>query len=327
MAKRKIAGQAIALAAGAAMSVTSVQAYEFGGPAQVVQPGVNLGNNSAAAPPPGIYMIDQFISYQSSLVGPGAPYVNHSATTVDANIITGVLLFVPGWTFLGANYDAVLVQPYGVGAAGAPIGQLKAGLHNTYIIPAELSWKLGDSGFYVKAGLGVSIPDGTIQGATGLNSIGNPWWSFVPQLSFSYLKDGWNLTLISQYETNTKNTITNYKSGDVLDVAFIATKAIGKWTLGPVGYYVGQVTNDRSSAFYHNAINVNRYNVWAAGGFVGYNFGPAQLNVWMVDEFSANASGPAGSVTQGVKFFASLNYRIWAPDEPVTPKRPQFYSK
>lgn len=327
MAKRKIAGLAIALAAGAAMSVTSVQAYEFGGPAQAVQPGVNLGNNSAAAPPPGIYMIDQFISYQSRLVGPGAPNVNNSATTVDANIITGVLLFVPGWTFLGASYDAVLVQPYGVGAAGAPIGQPKAGLHNTYIIPAELSWKLGDSGFYVKAGLGVSIPDGTIQGATGLNSIGNPWWSFVPQLSFSYLKDGWNLTLISQYETNTRNTITNYKSGDVLDVAFIATKAIGKWTLGPVGYYVGQVTNDTSSAFYHNAINVNRYNVWAAGGLVGYNFGPAQLNVWMVDEFSANASGPAGSVTQGVKFFASLNYRIWAPDEPVTPKRPQFYSK
>jgi hypothetical protein len=116
-------------------------------------------------------------------------------------------------------------------------------------------------------------------------------------------------------------------SGDVLDVSFIATKAIGKWTIGPVGYYVGQVTNDTSSAFYHNAINVNSYNVWAAGGMVGYDFGPAQLNAWMVDEFSANASGPAGSITQGVKFFASLSYRLWAPDEPVVPKRPQFYSK
>jgi hypothetical protein len=38
-----------------------------------------------------------------------------------------------------------------------------------------------------------------------------------------------------------------------------------------VAYYVGQVSDDTSSAFYQGAINVNRYNIWAAGAELGYN--------------------------------------------------------
>ena len=55
-------------------------------------------------------------------------------------------------------------------------------------VPVELSWKLGTSGFVVKTGLGIYTPDGTIQGPFGLNNVGNPWWTFVPELIVSYLK-------------------------------------------------------------------------------------------------------------------------------------------
>jgi hypothetical protein len=88
-----------------------------------------------------------------------------------------------------------------------------------------------------------------------------------------------------------------------------------------VGYYVGQVGNDTSSAFYNYAINANRFNLWAVGGLVGYNFGPAQLNVWGVDEFSADASGGTpvagiakGAIAQGFKLYASVSYKLWAPE-------------
>ena len=93
------------------------------------------------------------------------------------------------------------------------------------------------------------------------------------------------------------------------------------------------MTSDRSSAFYGGAINVNRYNIWAAGGSVGYNFGPAALTVWATHEFSSNASGgtagPPGidtaSVTKGYSVFANLSFRLWAPDAPAAPpKRPIF---
>jgi hypothetical protein len=36
--------------------------------------------------------------------------------------------------------------------------------------------------------------------------------------------------------------------------------------------------------FCGGAINVDRYNIWAVGASVGYNFGPAQLTVWALDE-------------------------------------------
>ena len=46
----------------------------------------------------------------------------------------------------------------------------------------------------------------------------------------------------------------------------------------------GQVSDDQSSAFHGGAISVTRYNIWAVGASLGYNFGPAQLTVGALDE-------------------------------------------
>ncbi len=64
----------------------------------------------------------------------------------------------------------------------------------------------------------------------------------------SYLKDGWNLTTALYEEFHTRNTISQYTSGDIFHADFTATKKIGKWTFGPVAYYYGQVSNDSCSA-------------------------------------------------------------------------------
>lgn len=174
-----------------------------------------------------------------------------------------------------------------------------------------------------------------ITGANGLGNIGNPWWIIQPEFLVSYLKDGWVVSANLSLEINTKNTITDYRTGDILHAEFQATKKFGKWTVGPVGYYLGQVTSDTSSAFYRNAINVNKFNIWAAGALVGYDFGPAALNVWAVNQFHADASGgtprfPGGpdsaSIATGWKVLASLSYRLWAPDSDPAP-RPALYHK
>ena len=102
--------------------------------------------------------------------------------------------------------------------------------------------QLGDCGFFVKAGFGMYVPDGTKTGVNGLGNAGNPWWTFQPELIVSYLKDGWNLTAFTYEEFNTENTVTHYKSGDVIHAEFTAAKSIGNWTIGPVAYYVGQVS-------------------------------------------------------------------------------------
>jgi len=212
---------------------TTAHAYEFGFVGAAQKPGLVVGN-AAATPPPGLYMFDQVFTYQSHIVGSGAPNVGGSATSAHAAEVASGLLWVPGWNFLGASYDAVVVAPFVMADAGNPVNINPSGMHNTFIAPVELSWKLGESGFFVKAGLGIYVPDGTTSGINGLGNVGNPWWTFQPNLVFSYLKDGWNLTANVFQEMNTKSTVTGYKSGDVLHAEFTATKAIGKWTVGPV---------------------------------------------------------------------------------------------
>jgi hypothetical protein len=322
---------AMAALASTLLLTATADAYEFGAPGWAQKPGVVLGN-SAVAPPPGLYMFDQMLTYQSKIVGPGAPSAGGSPTQIHAAYAVTGLVWVPGWNFLGASYDAVIAGTAIMEDVGAPVNIAPAGAYNTFIAPVELSWKLGDSGFFTKAAFGMYVPDGTVTGPSGLGNIGTPWWTFQPNLVLSYIHDGWSLTANLFEEFHTKNTITGYTGGDVLHAEFTATKTIGKWTVGPVAYYAGQVTDDKSSAFYAGAINVNRYNIWAAGALVGYDFGPVALNVWALDEVSSNASGgtPAAgidsaSITKGWSVLASLSYRLWAPDAPpATSKRPQF---
>jgi hypothetical protein len=323
----------IAVAAGAltiSVIATAANAYEFGSFGWAQKPGLVIGA-AAAAPPPGLYGFDQVFTYQSHFVGPGAP-ANGTQIGAKGDVFAQGFLWAPGWDFLGASYDVVAVVPFVSASVGPPVNFNPAGMHNAFFAN-ELSWRLGDSGFFVKAGLGMYVPTGTQQGPTGLGNVGNPWWTFQPNIVFSYLKDGWNLTANFFDEMNTDNTITKYRSGDVFHAEFTAVKTIGNWTIGPVAYYAGQITNDRSSAFYGNAINVNRYDIWAAGGMLGYNFGPASISVWGTQELSATASGgtagPPGfdtaAITKGFSIIAQLNYRIWAPDSPASPTIPRIH--
>jgi hypothetical protein len=322
----------------AAFAFAPANAYEAGFAGWANFPGGLIGA-SAGVPPPGIYMINQELTYQANLAGPGTTtngLGNRDGVQAGADI--QAFLFVPGWTFLGGTYDAVVVFSWadasvGVPAASAPGANNQfSGMHNTIIIN-ELAWKLGTSGFAVKPGLNVNVPDGTIQGPTGLNNFGAPFWTFQPQVIVSYLKDGWNLSAAIYEEFNTANSIDHYRTGDILHADFTATHTFGKWTIGPVGYYAGQVSNDSCPVGSCTVVggtsgNAQRYALWAVGGLVGYDFGSASLSVRATREVSAKASNPAvlaaggadpSLVTQGTYVFATLSYRIWAPDEPIRP--------
>ena len=296
----------------AALACSSgARAYEPGYPGWSIPPGAVV-TFSAASPPPGFYSFNEIYTAQGHRDGPGDP--TGSTPLHVASTVTGIL-WTPDWTFLGARYEALVVQPFTMADSGAPLNQQSSGIHNTLIAPAQLSWKLGDTGLYVKTGLAVTVPDGTITGANGLVDPGAPWWIIQPLLSVSYLKYGWNLTGNFSVELNTPNTKTHYRTGDILHADFTATKTFGNLSVGPVASYIGQVSNDTSSPFYHNAIFVNRYNLFAVGALVGYKFGPATVNLWATKDIVANASGgPTGpdkaTILKGYKIFANLNFRF-----------------
>jgi hypothetical protein len=280
-------------------------------------------------------MFNQVFTYQANLVGPGTVGLNPPGTQktgVQAAVDVQGFLFVPGWTFLGATYDAVIVQPFVMQSLGTPINAQGAGAFNTYIVPVELSWKLGNSGFAVKTGVGIYLPDGCTTGVTKLGCEANPYTTYQPELILSYLANGWNLTAAMYEEFNTANRVTNYTTGNIFHVDMTATKTIGKWTIGPVAYYVAQVTDDTCPASCiatgESLLNhSSRFSEWAVGALVGYDFGPASLSVWATQEINAKASNAAAAaaggdpslVAQGATVFATLSYRLWAPEAPVAP--------
>jgi hypothetical protein len=301
------------------------------------KPGVLIGA-SAGVPPPGVYMFNQVFTFQGNATGPGVNTVLGGNTHVGVQGAVDVqgFLFVPGWTFLGATYDALVVQPFvmdSVGAANGGLGPIPAvqqsGMFNTYIVPGELAWmNIANTGLAVKVGLGIYVPDGNVTGVLGTGSVGLPFWTFQPEVIVSYLKDGWNLSAAIYEEINTRNTVSNYRSGNILHADFTATKTIGKWTLGPVAYYWGQVTDDSCSTGCSYPLGTltsyQRTDIWAVGGLLGYNFGPAAVSVWATQEVSAKARNPAAVaatgadfslVPQGLTVFGTLSYRLWGPDE------------
>jgi hypothetical protein len=333
--------KALLAAAGvAAFAFSPANAYENGTPWQS-KPGVFIGS-SAGVPPPGIYMFNQVFTYQTNYVGPGVNTALGGNTKVGVQAAVDVqgFLFVPGWTFLGATYDAVIVQPFEMASFGQPVNVQASGVHNTYIVPVELSWKLGTSGFAVKTGLGIYAPTGTVQGPAGMSNVGDPYWTFQPEVIVSYLKDGWNLSGAFYAEFNTANSRDNYTQGDIFHADFTFTKTIGKWTFGPVAYYYAQVSDDKCPIGVCTAINPTgillnpqRFQIWAVGGLLEYNFGPASFSVWATQEVSTKVSNAAAVaqtgqdfsfIHQGSTVLATVSYRLWAPEEPT---KPSMYHK
>src|ERR1700692_1590421 len=91
------------------------------------KPGVLIGS-SAGVPPPGIYMFNQVFTYQGNLTGPGTTtQLGSTKTGVQAAVDIQGFLFVPGWTFLGATYAAVIVQPFVMQSLGLPINAQGSG--------------------------------------------------------------------------------------------------------------------------------------------------------------------------------------------------------
>jgi hypothetical protein len=318
---------AIGFAAAMAVTSTAVDAAEFGLPGIMTVPGAAAGGLTAMTPPPGVYMFTGYSGFEARIVGPGAPVVNGAQTFSAYNSLGSGITWVPGWTFWGGKYSAFAYDNAANFDIGSPANVMKRGFHNPLLVPAELSWDLGGSGFFVKTGLGIYVPIGTINGASGTGSIGSPMWTFRPELITTYSKDGWNVTLSAFEEFNTVNYITQYQSGNTVEVDFSAIKKLDKWSLGPVAYWYGQVTNDTSSAFYNHRVNFNRSSAWAAGALVGYDFGPAKFTVWALQGINATASGgtPKNGIDTATNFtgfqlFARLSFKIWSPDEQTAPQ-------
>jgi hypothetical protein len=267
------------------------------------KPGIAIG--AFAVPfPAGLYLAVHPFNYELHLTGPGVP-PNDVPRGFGVQADPGFIWF-PGWNFLGAAYSAYVSFPFtavSVDPTRAFPGIEFAGVHNTFVSPLRLHWNAGN-GWFIQSGLGLYVPDGTIEGPLGNSNIGADYVTFQPNLVFSYLDQNWKLSSYMYYEINTKNEKSGYTSGSIFHLDLTALRTFNEWSFGPVGYYVVQTTADRpnalTDAFLSAAVpvpggihgfNAGKFEALAVGGLIGFNFGPTAVQVFATKEIFARAWG------------------------------------
>jgi len=92
------------------------------------------------------------------------------------------------------------------------------------------------------------MPTGDYQRERAANPSAGHFWTFRPAVQFSYIGDGWDVGTRVAYSYNTKNTLSQYKSGSYANLDLTAMKSVTESTrLGLSGYAVEQLTKDTTA--------------------------------------------------------------------------------
>jgi hypothetical protein len=319
-----LAGLAAVAIGGVASSASAMESGTF----QNRLNGATIGLPLGATPPPGLYtgLETAYLGYPSTSTT-GHATGNQGGAVLPAIAQAVPLLWVPGWNWFGANYSASIVQAFytftACGSGGctgaAPIVAGGFVYTNTFIQPINLSWNLG-GGWFVATAFSVTVPDGTRQTGTP-----NPdYWTFEPSIAFSYLGNNWVASANFFYDINTKSqgvccaANSSITSGEALFGDLTAVYKIGKWSVGPVGYFEWQTTSDTGGCTPAVGVNLcGKENTAAVGGLIGYDFGPVDMQVWVTDAIVGN-NAPQGP--GGISVWSRIGFKIWGPDAP--PARP-----
>jgi hypothetical protein len=156
----------------------------------------------------------------------------------DVKVAGGDLAFSVILPFLNANVAASL---------GPFSGEQSAGGFSDMVLTPTIGWHTERYHWFV--GAEVYAPTGQFQtGALAYTGLG--YWTFGPNAGLTYLntKNGHELSLFGGVDFNTNHAETDYKSGDVFHLDFLAAKHLSNGlVLGVEGYYYDQLTNDSGS--------------------------------------------------------------------------------
>lgn len=278
------------------------------GIAPMIPPGLTMGLPIAVNPPPGVYLTNRTAYYTAKLYDDNGHYNGQKAKILSNSV---QLTWIPGVELLGGTYKAFITAPYldiQQDRTTTAVGRLgswhTSGFGNPKIQPLDIAWNLGD-GFNVTAGVGVYLPLGNWSAGSAINLGGN-FWTLEPSVGFTYLKDGWNASLQVLYDANTRNNKNKYLSGDQVFVNATVTKNIEDWTVGPVGYYQKQVTEDSNSggrATFGGAVFKEPEQL-ALGLLIGRQIGPIRFTAMATSEvLTRNTYG-------GQKFWLNAAYKF-----------------
>jgi hypothetical protein len=273
----------VAAAGALAFTAFAGEAWALEGPTPYL-PGVSVGIPIGALPPPGFYFSDDNVILNGGFKNGSG---NDAPLNINGYLQIPSLLWVPTWQplgFMNATIAFDVVQPYNFVATNVAPGV--AGFFNT-IIGANASWNFAP--FFFKTGLGIYLDDGD------WHTVANHTWTFEPDFALTWLSNGWNLTAHAIFDFQTEDTHARFQSGDVFFLDLTAGKSFGKWSFGVGGNYTQQLNDDKltnptlcallgtpggSCTVPATAITSkgNKIQQIMIGPYMGYNFGPAEVN-------------------------------------------------
>jgi len=199
---------------------------------------------SGAVPPPGTYFLNYLTYYSANKFrdGNGESIVPNFDLKVTANVFR--FLHVTKTQILGGYWGFHVFVPVVNVDVTLPVGsQSKTGIGDIIIDPFILSWH--SKNWHFATGLDIYIPTGAFD-KNRLANVGRNYWTFEPIFAFTYVSDnGFEVSSKFMYDFNTKNTDTNYRSGQEFHFDYTVAKKFDNISLGVGGYYYKQITDDK----------------------------------------------------------------------------------
>lgn len=284
-----------AIVAAAGIAVTAPASAARIGSTPQFPVGITMGSPTGALPPvPGLWLIDKG-SFQGADSVDAYGHRTGATTTVWTN--NAQLMWVPGFKVLGAQYAAFVRN---LGAVNitlkTPNGLTSqhSGLPDTEIIPANLSWKVGEH-LYFDAELGIYLKDGDYKNVPRRLNIGQNATTYEPNFSLSYISDQWLLSAHALFDINGWNhdagyvngEKVSYRNGNTFDLDYTLFRKTGHWSYGVVGYFLRQISNDKGPA----ELNGGKPEQYAAGVGTQYDFGKVKLMGTYTHDYHARNIG------------------------------------
>lgn len=284
-------------------------------------PGIFIGQ---FPPIPGVFGISQ-LSYTSSnaLYDSSGDELKDDDFNLDVWVETlRFLASYPGQLF-GAHLYSQLVVPIVLDidsslSVSTPFGPHEvfndddAGLGNITVSPLIMSWKLPESPQYFTLGLDIALEGGASYDEDSSVNAGTGYTTIMPTVAYRYAApDGLDLGLKLALMYNLENDATNYKTGDMIALDFMAGWNFGKWKVGIVGGYTDQFNADEE-----NGVEVDDHELRSLvmGPSLAYSIGPMQININYQKGLLAENTAMSDS------FWLNFTFPLYVPNPPPMPK-------
>lgn len=234
-----------ALAALALAASTQARAVE----GAVQYPHGAEGFLAGALPPPGTYALAYAIHYGGVRKDGGGDnlLVGGAKVELEVDAIALRVVHMTELSILGAQYGVHAVVPlFSNSVTVGGLSDRNNGIGDIIFAPFILAWHRETVHWAVATD--VMAPTGAYSSTRRLgNNLGANYWSFEPLAAVTWLPGaGWEVNAKLMYNLKTRNTATDYRSGDELHSDFAVGRLVtGALKLGLGGYVNEQVRDDR----------------------------------------------------------------------------------